>query len=138
MTCQLIVHVTQCSAFHALCYYCNHLSCRHRALVLAMYVASYMILDFMETDLHKIIYSKNELTDEHIQYFVYQILKGTTQQTTLLSMLDAAARLIRTSWAAFACHTFRGFRPYDDVEIISASSCLECTAKRRRPVVHPL
>ena len=39
-------------------------------------VSSYMILDFMETDLHKIIYSKNELTDEHIQYFVYQILKG--------------------------------------------------------------
>ena len=30
----------------------------------------------METDLHKIIYSKNELTDEHIQYFLYQILKG--------------------------------------------------------------
>jgi len=48
----------------------------------------------METDLHKIIYSKvswrlckdnsnatffffqNELTDEHIQYFVYQILKA--------------------------------------------------------------
>lgn len=28
---------------------------------------SYMIMDFMETDLHKIIYSKNELTDEHIQ-----------------------------------------------------------------------
>lgn len=26
-----------------------------------------MIMDFMETDLHKIIYSKNELTDEHIQ-----------------------------------------------------------------------
>jgi len=36
----------------------------------------YMVLDFMETDLHKIIYSKNELTDEHIQYFIYQILKG--------------------------------------------------------------
>ena len=43
---------------------------------------SYMILDFMETDLHKIIYSKNELTDEHIQYFVYQILKGTANQPT--------------------------------------------------------
>jgi len=27
----------------------------------------YIVLDFMETDLHKIIYSKNELTDEHIQ-----------------------------------------------------------------------
>jgi len=36
----------------------------------------YIFLDFMETDLHKIIYSKNELTDEHIQYFVYQILRG--------------------------------------------------------------
>jgi len=35
-----------------------------------------MILDFMETDLHKIIYSKNQLTDEHIQYFIYQILRG--------------------------------------------------------------
>lgn len=31
------------------------------------YHRSYMIMDFMETDLHKIIYSKNELTDEHIQ-----------------------------------------------------------------------
>eukprot|EP00823_Brevimastigomonas_motovehiculus_P002709 TRINITY_DN162_c0_g1_i1.p1 TRINITY_DN162_c0_g1~~TRINITY_DN162_c0_g1_i1.p1 ORF type:complete len:604 (-),score=216.54 TRINITY_DN162_c0_g1_i1:371-2182(-) len=36
----------------------------------------YVIMDFMETDLHQIIYSKNELTDEHIQYFVYQMLRG--------------------------------------------------------------
>lgn len=36
----------------------------------------YIVLDFMETDLHQIIYSKNELTDEHIQYFVYQVLRG--------------------------------------------------------------
>jgi len=36
----------------------------------------YMVLDFMETDLHKIIYSRNELTDEHIQYFVYQMLRA--------------------------------------------------------------
>lgn len=36
----------------------------------------YIVLDFMETDLHKIIYSKNKLSDEHIQYFTYQILKG--------------------------------------------------------------
>jgi len=33
-------------------------------------------MDFMETDLHKIIYSKNVLTDEHIQYFIYQTLRG--------------------------------------------------------------
>jgi serine/threonine protein kinase len=36
----------------------------------------YIVLDFMETDLHKIIYSKNDLTDEHIQYFIYQLLRG--------------------------------------------------------------
>jgi serine/threonine protein kinase len=35
-----------------------------------------MVLDFMETDLHKIIYSRNELTDEHIQYFTYQMLRA--------------------------------------------------------------
>ena len=28
----------------------------------------------METDLHRVIYSQQELTDDHIQYFVYQIL----------------------------------------------------------------
>lgn len=36
----------------------------------------YIITDLMETDLHRVIYSKQELTDDHIQYFIYQILKG--------------------------------------------------------------
>jgi len=36
----------------------------------------YIVLDFMETDLHQIVYSKNELTDEHVQYFIYQVLRG--------------------------------------------------------------
>uniref|UniRef100_A0A6A7GBJ3 Sporangia induced mitogenactivated protein kinase pu n=1 Tax=Hirondellea gigas TaxID=1518452 RepID=A0A6A7GBJ3_9CRUS len=36
----------------------------------------YMVLGFMETDLHKIIYSKNPLSEEHIQYFIYQVLRG--------------------------------------------------------------
>jgi len=36
----------------------------------------YMVLEYMETDLHKIIYSKNELSEEHCQYFVYQMLRG--------------------------------------------------------------
>eukprot|EP00495_Collosphaeridae_sp_1-RS-2012_P004645 TRINITY_DN394_c0_g1_i2.p1 TRINITY_DN394_c0_g1~~TRINITY_DN394_c0_g1_i2.p1 ORF type:complete len:131 (-),score=27.06 TRINITY_DN394_c0_g1_i2:2-394(-) len=35
-----------------------------------------MVLGFMETDLHKIIYSKNALTDEHNQYFIYQTLRA--------------------------------------------------------------
>ncbi len=37
----------------------------------------YIINDLMETDLHRVIYSKQELSDEHIQYFIYQILRGT-------------------------------------------------------------
>jgi serine/threonine protein kinase len=31
----------------------------------------------METDLHRVVYSHQDLTDEHIQYFVYQVLRGT-------------------------------------------------------------
>ena len=30
----------------------------------------------METDLHRIIYSKNRLSNDHIRYFIYQILRG--------------------------------------------------------------
>lgn len=30
----------------------------------------------MGTDLHTIIYSKQNLTEDHVQSFIYQILKG--------------------------------------------------------------
>jgi mitogen-activated protein kinase 1/3 len=30
----------------------------------------------MEADMHKLIYSKQKLTDEHYQYFMYQLLRG--------------------------------------------------------------
>ena len=36
----------------------------------------YIILEAMQTDLYKIIYSKNDLSDDHIQYFIYQLLRG--------------------------------------------------------------
>lgn len=36
----------------------------------------YIITELMETDMHKVIYSKQKLSDEHIQYFVYQILRA--------------------------------------------------------------
>ncbi len=36
----------------------------------------YFVTDLMETDLHRVIYSHQELTDDHIQYFVYQVLRG--------------------------------------------------------------
>ena len=36
----------------------------------------YIVLDLMESDLHRIIHSKQELTDEHVRYFLYQMLRG--------------------------------------------------------------
>ena len=33
-------------------------------------------MEMIDTDLHRVIYSKQELTDPHVQYFVYQILRG--------------------------------------------------------------
>lgn len=36
----------------------------------------YIVTDLMETDLHRIIYSRQQLTDDHIQYFIYQLLRS--------------------------------------------------------------
>ncbi len=36
----------------------------------------YIVADLMETDLHRIIYSKQPLSIQHTQYFTYQILCG--------------------------------------------------------------
>ncbi|KAH9515024.1 hypothetical protein Btru_021696 [Bulinus truncatus] len=36
----------------------------------------YVVFDLMESDLHRIIYSEQELSEEHIRYFLYQILRG--------------------------------------------------------------
>jgi mitogen-activated protein kinase 1/3 len=33
----------------------------------------YIVSDLMETDLHRIIYSRQVLTDDHVQYFIYQV-----------------------------------------------------------------
>lgn len=34
----------------------------------------YIVTDLMETDLHRVIHSNQALTDDHIQYFLYQML----------------------------------------------------------------
>ena len=65
-----------------------------------------MILDFMETDLHKIIYSKNELTDEHIQYFIYQLLKGLKyihSASVLLHSPRVQYAAAISMWSCVAC-----------------------------------
>ncbi len=36
----------------------------------------YLVFERMETNMHDIIYSKNDLTDEHVKYFVWQMLCG--------------------------------------------------------------
>ena len=36
----------------------------------------YIVTNLMESDLERIIRSKQELTDQHFQYFLYQILRG--------------------------------------------------------------
>jgi len=36
----------------------------------------YIVSPLMETDLHRIIYSRQDLSSDHVQYFVYQILRG--------------------------------------------------------------
>ncbi|OMJ78032.1 hypothetical protein SteCoe_22275 [Stentor coeruleus] len=36
----------------------------------------YIVTDLMDTDLRRIIHSKQALSNEHIQYFMYQILRG--------------------------------------------------------------
>ncbi|KAG7361322.1 serine/threonine protein kinase [Nitzschia inconspicua] len=36
----------------------------------------YIVADLMETDLHRIIYSKQKLSMDHVQYFIYQVLRG--------------------------------------------------------------
>eukprot|EP00871_Galdieria_phlegrea_P000372 jgi/Galph1/1335/GphlegSOOS_G5968.1 len=36
----------------------------------------YLVTELMETDLHQIIVSKQALTEEHFQYFIYQILRA--------------------------------------------------------------
>ncbi len=36
----------------------------------------YLVIELMDTDLHQIVRSPQPLTDDHHQYFVYQILRG--------------------------------------------------------------
>ncbi len=36
----------------------------------------YIVFDLMESDLHRILRSQQPLSDEHVRYFVYQLLRG--------------------------------------------------------------
>lgn len=36
----------------------------------------YIVAELMDTDLHRVIYSGQRLTEEHVQFFLYQMLCG--------------------------------------------------------------
>jgi serine/threonine protein kinase len=36
----------------------------------------YIVTDLMDTDLHRIVRSQQSLSDDHIRYFIYQVLRG--------------------------------------------------------------
>ena len=38
---------------------------------------SFVVSDLMESDLHQIIVSPQQLTEDHVKVFLYQILRGT-------------------------------------------------------------
>ena len=35
---------------------------------------AYIVFEYMDTDLHRVIFSRQELSDDHVQYFIYQLL----------------------------------------------------------------
>lgn len=34
----------------------------------------YIVSELMDTDLHRVIYSRQKLTEDHVQFFLYQLL----------------------------------------------------------------
>lgn len=47
-----------------------------RPAPLAEFTDLYVVLEWMESDLHRIIHSPQPLTEEHSRYFLYQLLNG--------------------------------------------------------------
>lgn len=43
---------------------------------IATFADVYLVYELMDTDLHQIIRTRQELTEQHLQFFIYQVLKG--------------------------------------------------------------
>lgn len=52
----------------------------------------YMVAELMDTDLHRVIYSGQRLTEEHVQFFLYQLLCGIRH----IHSADVIHRCVRT------------------------------------------
>lgn len=46
----------------------------------------YIVSELMETDLHRIINTRQELTPDHVQYFLYQVSFAANSRTWKLPM----------------------------------------------------
>lgn len=78
----------------------------------------YIVMDFLDTDLHRVIQSDQDLTDAHFKHFMYQLLRGihymqqhgvlhrdlkpgnllVTRHCDLMVGLAAAAGLVGRGW----------------------------------------
>eukprot|EP00906_Rhabdomonas_costata_P001630 RCo002663 len=82
----------------------------------------YIVSDLMDTDLHQIIRSSQPLSGEHIQFFLYQLLRG-------LKPIHCARVLHRDLVIKLRCCHSKPFRYYLNPKLLS--SVLNTRARKR-------
>jgi hypothetical protein len=75
---------------------------------LAEFEDVYIISELMETDLHRIIYSRQELSDDHIQYFIYQVCLCV--RPWIRATLRWDVRISQSTWSDLVCAEVLAFR----------------------------
>jgi mitogen-activated protein kinase 1/3 len=73
----------------------------------------------MDTDLHRVIYSRQKLSDDHIQYFVYQILRAMKylhSANVLHRDLKPSNLLVNSNCDLKVCSVLTGTVQWDCIE----------------------
>jgi mitogen-activated protein kinase 1/3 len=65
----------------------------------------YLVYELMDTDLHQIIRSSQPLTNEHFQYFIYQVISKAGRPVTFSSTCLGICLLCRLYCFAVASHS---------------------------------
>ncbi len=89
----------------------------------------YIVTDLMETDLHRIIYSKQSLSLDHVQYFLYQVLRALKYMhsaNVLHRDLKPSNLLVNSNCDLKVCDfgLARGISSSHDVDLQSGGSML--------------
>jgi mitogen-activated protein kinase 1/3 len=82
----------------------------------------YIVQEMMDTDLHKVIQSKQKLTEDHCQYFVYQILTAVHylhRSNVVHRDLKPANVLVNTNCDIKVCDFGLGLPAWDEQEDLS-------------------